>query len=132
MIGGGPLFERCVELADDLGVSGSVEFPGFLPHEELAAVQRSARAFVQHSMEAPSGDSEGMPVAILEAAASGLPVVATRHAGIPDAVIDGVTGFLVDEGDVAAMSARMIQLAIDPALAAEFGVRARSHIGVPR
>ena len=87
-----------------------------------------ARAFVQHSMTAPSGDSEGIPVAILEAGASGLPVIATRHAGIPEAVVDGETGYLVGEGDVNAMASRMRQLALEPELAGRLGARARAHV----
>jgi glycosyltransferase involved in cell wall biosynthesis len=84
-----------------------------------------ARAFVQHSVTAPDGDSEGTPVAIIEAQMSGLPVVSTRHAGIPDVVIDGETGFLVNEGDVAGMGRMMARLASQPALAARLGESAR-------
>ena len=60
-------------------------FLGAQPHNVIQDEMRKARGFVQHSIEAPSGDSEGMPVSIIEAGVSGLPVVATRHAGIPDA-----------------------------------------------
>jgi glycosyltransferase involved in cell wall biosynthesis len=81
-----------------------------------------------HSVEAADGDSEGTPVALLEASASGLPVVATRHAGITDVVIDGETGSLVDEGDVDMMAAHMIELARNPGLAARMGVRGRLHV----
>jgi colanic acid/amylovoran biosynthesis glycosyltransferase len=69
-----------------------------------------------------------MPVSILEAGASGLPVVSTRHAGIPDAVAEGHTGFLVDEHDVASMASYMLQLAKDPALAGKLGRAARQRI----
>ena len=89
---------------------------------------QTARAFVQHSMTAPSGDSEGTPVAILEASASGLPVIATNHGGIPGAVLDGVTGYLVDEGDIEAMSERMRKLAQEPELAGVLGAAARAHV----
>jgi glycosyltransferase involved in cell wall biosynthesis len=128
MVGGGPLLASSYQLADALGIRDAVDFAGYLSHEALAERMRGARAFVQHSIIAPSGDSEGMPVAILEAGASGLPVVATRHGGIPDAVIDGETGLLVDEGDVDAMADRMRRLALDPALAARLGAQARVHI----
>lgn len=79
-------------------------------------------------MEAESGDREGTPVAILEASASGLPVVATRHAGIPEVVVDEATGLLVDEGDERGMSARMLRLADDAQLAATLGAAARRRI----
>jgi glycosyltransferase involved in cell wall biosynthesis len=87
-----------------------------------------ARCFVQHSVEASNGDSEGTPVGILEAGASSLPVVATRHAGIPDVVVEGQTGFLVDERDTTAMAAQMLRLAQDSELAARLGSAARLHV----
>ena len=95
---------------------------------EQLALMESARAFVQHSVEAPSGDAEGTPVAVLEAGASGLPVVATRHAGIPDVVIEGKTGLLVEEHDVAGMADAMLRLIDDPPLAANLGAAARDHV----
>jgi glycosyltransferase involved in cell wall biosynthesis len=67
-------------------------------------------------------------VAILEAGASGLPVVSTRHAGIPDVVVEGVTGLLVDERDTDMMAQRMIQVALDDDLAGRLGRDARAHI----
>ena len=67
-------------------------------------------------------------MAVLEAGACGLPVVATRHMGIADAVVHGVTGFLVEEGDVPGMGARMLELVDDPALAAEMGQRGQERI----
>ena len=128
MVGDGPLLGVCQRMAGALGLGGSVRFLGPLPHRQLADLLRGARAFVQHSVTAPSGESEGTPVAILEAGASGVPVVATRHGGIPDIVIDGETGFLVNEGDIDAMADRMIGLALDPGLAGRLGARARSHV----
>jgi len=89
---------------------------------------QKARCFVQHSVVASSGDSEGTPVGILEAGASGLPVVSTRHGGIPDVVIEGETGFLVAENDVDGMAQRMVQMATSPDLAGMLGHRARKHI----
>lgn len=64
----------------------------------------------------------------MEAGAAGLPVAATRHAGIKDVVVDGETGFLVAEGDIAAMADRMIRLATDPGLAARLGRAAEKRI----
>lgn len=128
MIGDGVLLPICRDLAAGLRVGGSVDFPGRRPHEDVARSMQTARAFVQHSVTASTGDSEGSPVAVLEAGASGLPVVATRHAGIPEAVIEGETGFLVDERDVEGMARHMVDLARDPALAGRLGAAAREHI----
>jgi glycosyltransferase involved in cell wall biosynthesis len=89
---------------------------------------RQARCFVQHSVVAPDGATEGTPVSILEAGASGLPVISTRHAGIPDVVLEGETGFLVQERDVSGMAERMLQLAVNPALAGKMGGMARIRI----
>lgn len=128
MIGDGPLWEACKELAQALGIVEAVKFLGPRPHAEVAAIMRQSRAFVQHSMKTSYGDAEGTPVAVLEAGASGLPVVATRHTGIQDVVIDGKTGFLVDEGNIEGMAEQMLQLAKDPSLAAQLGRAARERI----
>jgi len=128
MIGDGPLLESCRSLAHACGIADSVKLLGARPHADVATVMRSARSFVQHSVETSYGDSEGTPVAVLEAGASGLPVVATKHAGIQDVVIDGQTGFLVNEGDVESMGKHMLRLARDSDLAAIMGVAARNRI----
>jgi glycosyltransferase involved in cell wall biosynthesis len=128
MLGDGPLRDQCVNLARELGVDQMVRFPGAVNHQEVADWMRKARMFVQHSMRAADGDSEGTPVSILEASSCGLPVVSTRHAGIVEAVRDGESGFLVDEGDVDAMAECMLRLVREPELAAVMGAAGRRHI----
>ncbi|MCU1266082.1 MAG: hypothetical protein JWM21_2400 [Acidobacteria bacterium] len=128
MIGEGALLSECRKLASDLGVSDAITFLGVQNHLVVEEEMRKARCFVQHSVVAASGDSEGTPVAVLEAGATGLPVVSTKHGGIPDVVIEGQTGFLVDECDVEGMAERMLRLARDPALAGTMGRNARTHI----
>jgi colanic acid/amylovoran biosynthesis glycosyltransferase len=127
-VGEGPLVEACLQMTRSLGVEKVVEWMGARPHSDVIKLMRQARAFVQHSVTTASGDSEGTPVAVLEAQASGVPVVATKHAGIPDVVIDEETGLLVDEYDIAEMSARMLRLATDPVLAAKLGAAGRKRI----
>jgi colanic acid/amylovoran biosynthesis glycosyltransferase len=128
MVGDGPLLDICTSLTKAWGIDKAVEFPGPQSHQEVATLMRRVRAFVQHSRVPVSGDSEGTPVAISEAGGAGLPVVATRHGGIPDVVEDGVTGFLVPEGDVPAMAERMLRLAQDPQLAAQMGRAGRGRV----
>lgn len=128
MIGEGPLRDRCVDFARELGVGPKVDFPGAVEHAEVAAWMLRARCFVQHSLRADDGDSEGTPVAVLEASSCGLPVVSTRHTGIVDAVVDSKGGFLVEEGDVDGMARRMLRLAREPELAQEMGAVAREHV----
>ena len=129
-IGDGPLFGSCRDLAKALQMEDAVTFLGSQPHDVVANEMRQARAFVQHSIEAENGDSEGTPLAILEAGASGIPVISTRHAGIPDVVRDGETGLLVDEKDIESMTQHMIQLAHDASLASQLGAAAQQHISV--
>jgi glycosyltransferase involved in cell wall biosynthesis len=129
MIGEGPLWNATRQLAAALGIDGRVEFPGRQTHSEVAGWLRRARAFVQHSVVTTYGDSEGTPVGILEAGATGLPVVSTRHAGIKEAVLSGTTGFLVDELDITGMAEAMTTLALDPALAGQMGAQAHRHVG---
>jgi glycosyltransferase involved in cell wall biosynthesis len=128
MIGDGPLWEACRQMTMSLGLSGVVELQGVRPQAEVATTMQQARAFVQHSIRPHDGDSEGTPVAVLEASASGLPVVSTLHAGIKDAVIHEKTGFLVEEGDIHRMSEHMTRLARDPQLAANLGKAGREWV----
>jgi glycosyltransferase involved in cell wall biosynthesis len=128
MIGDGKLLEACRQMASALGLSECVEFTGVLEHEEVAEVLREARAFVQHSAQPESGDSEGTSISVLEAAATGLPVVATRHGGIRRSVLHGRTGFLVDEYDVGSMVRHMSTLAQKPDLAGELGKAGRRRV----
>jgi glycosyltransferase involved in cell wall biosynthesis len=121
MVGGGPLTDQCADLVADLGIVDSVTLAGPRPHHEVAELMTQARCFVQHSVRPASGDMEGTPLAVLEAMASGLPVVATRHGGIVDVVVDGQTGLLVDEGDEDGMAAMMSMMANEPQTAAELG-----------
>jgi glycosyltransferase involved in cell wall biosynthesis/protein-L-isoaspartate O-methyltransferase len=128
MVGDGPLLDSSKQLARALGIAEAVEFSGVRPHAEVAAMLRQARMLVQHSVRAADGDSEGTPVVVLEAGATGLPVIATDHAGIRDVVVDGQTGFLVKEGDVGGMAECMIRLVEEPALANRLGKAARERI----
>lgn len=121
MVGDGPLLKACQDLAKQLNIHDQVQFAGVHTRRSLSKLLRLSRAFVQHSVTAANGDSEGLPLAILEAGAAGLPVISTRHAGIPDAVIEGENGFLVDEGDVQKMSEAIFRLAINPKLAGWLG-----------
>jgi len=128
MVGDGPLLGLCRDLAMALKIDYAVTFLGVLGHDDVCAEMKRCRALVQHSLRATNGDCEGTPNAIMEAGASGLPVVSTRHAGIPDVVVEGATGFLVDERDIEGMASHMLTLAQNPNLAAKMGQAARLRI----
>ena len=85
-------------------------------------------ALVQHSRVAPNGDMEGWPVVIGEAMAAGLPIVATRHAGIVDQVDEGENGFLCDEGDWQQMADDMIRLAGNAEVRQHFGTHSLQKV----
>lgn len=128
MIGDGPLLPICRQISAGLGVGDAVRFLGAQPHTKVEAEMQLADIFVQHSTIASDGDSEGTPVAVLEAGSMGLPVVATRHAGIPDVVIDGQTGLLCKEGDVDAMAENVCKLLAQKDLRRQMGSQASRHV----
>jgi len=117
------------EIAGDLKRAATglrnVEFSGWLPNHELRRLMRGALAVCVPSVEAASGDAEGLPNVVLEGMAAAAPIVATRHAGIGEAVEDGRTGFLVPSGDVDALAAALRRLVDDPAAARAMGAEAR-------
>jgi len=96
------------------GVSKRVQFLGWQPPETVAAEMAGAHLFSLPSHVGPDGDAEGVPNVLKEAMASGMPVVSTRHAGIPELVEDGISGYLVPEGDVEALADRLERLLNEP------------------
>ncbi len=121
-------YMECARLVTALDVGHAVSFPGVLSPDQVASLMARALAFVQHSVTAANGDMEGTPLSILEASASGLPIISTRHAGIKEAVVHGRTGFLVDEKDTAGMAEFMTKLLDDEALVPVLGGAGREHI----
>lgn len=124
IIGDGPLRGDLERRAADLGIR--VQFLGALPPAEVAAWMRRAWLLAVPSVTAADGDAEGLPTVILEAAASSLPAVGTRHSGIPEAIADGETGFLVPERDPAALAESIGALLGSPDLRRRKGAAARA------
>lgn len=128
MVGDGVLLESCKQITKALKIENNVKFLGVKKPWEIAELMRSARAFLQHSIQTSDGQCEAQGVVFLEAGASGLPVIATRSGGIPEVVIDEETGFLVAEADIDAMAERILRLIKDPIRAAQLGQAARKRI----
>ena len=126
--GDGPLLEATKARAAALGVADAVEVLGSVPHAQVAELLRESHLYTQHCLTAADGDQEGLGMTFLEASAVGLPIVATCHGGVPDAVLDGTTGILVDEGDTAAMGRAIAELATDPARRQALADAGRRHV----
>nr|WP_246197972.1 glycosyltransferase family 4 protein [Solidesulfovibrio aerotolerans] len=122
LVGDGPLRPALVEQAARLGLAGRVRFAGWASREDMPAVLRAADVFVF-----PSRD-EGMPNAVLEAMASGLPVAATRISGNEELVLDGQTGFLVPPNDANALAVVLARLLGDRALGRRLGAAGRERV----
>ncbi|MDG1332098.1 MAG: glycosyltransferase [Crocinitomicaceae bacterium] len=127
-IGDGELLDAAIQLSIELNLENNIDFKGVLTQSEVVSEFQKHAIFVQHSVKTDQNDSEGTPLSILEAASTGLAIVSTNHAGIPDVIEYNKSGFLVDEGDVEGMSERMIQLLNDEELRKELGTKARSTV----
>jgi colanic acid/amylovoran biosynthesis glycosyltransferase len=126
--GKGPLQPELEMLAAGLGIFKDVHFVGFLSQPKLLELYASSHLFLHPSETSPNQDQEGVPNSVLEGMATGLPVAATRHGGIPEAVDHGRTGWLVPEEDHAALANAMQQIADLPGLLREMGLRARAAV----
>ena len=122
-VGGGELEDAVAQFVTACDLQGRVTLHGPASEATKARLLSECGVFVQHSLTDPAtGDEEGLPASIQEAMANALPVISTRHSGIPEAVVDGETGLLIDEGDVNGMAEAM--LAIGP-MAAALGAAGR-------
>jgi len=110
LAGEGPMRRELETLARELGIAGAVKLPGFLGARELNALYAQSHVFLHPSEIMKDSNQEGIPNAMLEAMATGLPVVATLHGGIPEAVQQERSGFLVPERDPEALAAALRQI----------------------
>ena len=129
IIGDGVLKDNLHALASQVGLNGSIQWTGYLPHDSFIQHLYEADLFLSPSVTAADGDTEGgAPVSLIEAGAAGTPVVSTTHADIPEVVLNGMTGLLAPERNVDLLVEAIVQLAVNPELRLEFGRRAYAHI----
>ncbi len=127
-IGAGPQTTELVQLISDLAITDRVQLMGSKSSEEVRSYMQQAEVFALPSQTAPNGDSEALGIVFNEASACGIPVVSTRHGGIPEAVLDGETGLLVSEGDDAQLSNALATLLGNADLRSQMGQRGRELV----
>ena len=128
VVGDGPLRGRYERLVGELGIGAAVELPGALPHAQVRGLLRRAAVLLAPSVVARGGDRESGLMVAKEAAACAVPVIGTRHGGIPEIVEDGGTGFLVPERDAAALGRWLRTLLRCPELRRRLGAAARAKM----
>jgi glycosyltransferase involved in cell wall biosynthesis len=112
--GEGPLRSELGSLAAELGVAEKVFFPGFISQTQLRELFYQSHIFLHPSEVSGDGNQEGVPNSMLEAMASGLPVFATEHGGIPEAIENARSGILVKEGDDEALMLAVLERTANP------------------
>lgn len=128
LIGDGPLREKIESQIAALGIQNRVRLMGFVFEDIVKSEIASAHLFVHPSRTTGDGDREGVPNSMLEAMATGMPVVATRHGGIPEAVAEGESGLLVAENDAPALAAAILRVLADETLRQRLAAGARRSV----
>lgn len=128
IIGEGPMYKKVDELIEKLGVRKNISLLGKMKQEEAFLILKRQWVYAQHSVTSASGDQEGFALSLAEAAAYELPVVSTIHNGISEQVLDGVTGYLVQEFNYEAMGERIAFLLMHPEIAESMGKKGRENI----
>jgi len=128
IIGDGPLRRQLHALTTSLGMRDRVEFLGAVPHVAVLSWMRKAAMLVLPGVRTATGREEGLGMVLLEAAATGLPIVGSRVGGIPECMLEGKTGFLVPERDEDALARRMAELLEDPVRRLRMGAAGRALV----
>ena len=128
IVGDGALRDELEALSRRLGVDDRVEFAGWKDRDEVVEALSEHHLLMTPSVVAEDGDMEGIPVVLMEGMATGIPVVSTRHSGIPELVEDGESGLLADERDVDELAEHLRTLLQDPSLWERMGRRGRQIV----
>jgi len=129
LIGGrGPYESTLKEFVRQKGLEGHVRFLGYLSEDEKFACYQNCDVFIMPSRTLSDGDVEGFGIVFLEAGAFGKPVIGGRSGGIPDAIVDGETGLLIDPNDTDKIAKALIRTLIDSAFAKRLGENGERHV----
>jgi colanic acid/amylovoran biosynthesis glycosyltransferase len=121
--------QHCQDIVSQEGVGDRVRFLGYVQYPTYLEEQRRAHIFLAPSVTASNGDTEGgAPVSIIEASAAGMPVISTWHCDIPEVVVDEVSGILVPERDVEALTEVILEVATAPERWKQMGKAGRAHV----
>lgn len=126
--GDGPLRDKLQRLIAEVGVGDSIQLLGWRSEDEIAELLANSDILLAPSVTSETGDEEGIPGVIMEAFTRCLPAVSTHHAGIPEVVEDGKSGFLVPERDVDALAERIQELILHPELRFAMGRNGRKLV----
>jgi glycosyltransferase involved in cell wall biosynthesis len=128
IVGEGPRAERLKALVVEHGLGSKVVFTGALSAEDVHHLYQQSDVFALACVVVDSGDRDGMPTVLIEAMATGIPVVSTPVTGIPELVTDGENGFLVPERDVPALAEVLETLIRNRELRVRMGHQARERV----
>ena len=109
-------------------MGSQVTFAGSVDRDRVRTLLASHHLYTQYCETTPSGETEGLGVSFIEASAAGLPIATTRHNGLPEVVLDGISGLLSPEGDVSAMARNIAALATTPERWESMGRAGRDHV----
>jgi len=128
IIGDGPLKSDLEMLVAELKISDMVHLVGWKQQDEVIEILNQSQIFLSPSVTACNSDQEGIPVALMEAMAMGMPVVSTFHSGIPELIEDGISGYLVPERDIDGLAAKIWTLIQHPELWAKLEQEGRCQV----
>jgi len=128
VVGDGPQRSHLESLATELKLEDCVRFVGPVEHHRTVDFYRACDAFVMPSREMPDGSVESLGVVFLEAASCGKPAIGGRSGGIGDAIVDGVTGILVEPGSVSGLASAIVKILTDGDYAHQLGAAGRKRV----
>jgi len=128
IIGKGPLEGKLKELIAELGLQDQVKLIGARPQDEVLTAYRRATVFALPCVIGQDGNRDGLPTVLLEAMATGLPVISTDVTGVPEIIDDGLDGLIVPQNDPVALARALDRLLVSSTLRGKFAVAARRKV----
>ncbi|MHA2215337.1 MAG: glycosyltransferase [Candidatus Hodarchaeales archaeon] len=126
--GDGPLRNKLKKLVSELKVENEVKLLGWQDQKTIFKLMQNTDILMAPSITSSGGDMEGIPVVLMEAMASGLPVISTNHSGIPELIQDGISGFLVPDRDVDALAWKLEYLVNHPEMWKDMGRNGAKYV----